>query len=110
MKSVTSQRALLGLLSLATLLLGYTLLSNAGRVVDAGSLPEPLRPLLRPEVIPPTQAIAEALVALVAGPGEQPPAGEGHIHAGHGHHAGDHVDVLLQQGVTLQASIAITTA
>jgi ABC-type nitrate/sulfonate/bicarbonate transport system permease component len=110
MKSVTIERPLLGLLSLATLVLTYTLISNAGRFVDASSLPEPLRPVLRPEVIPPTQAIAEAFVALVAGPAKQP-ASEEQVQAGqHHHHSSDHVDVLLHQGVTLQASIGITAA
>jgi ABC-type nitrate/sulfonate/bicarbonate transport system permease component len=106
MKSVTVSNALLGVGSLATMILAYTLISNAYRFVNSESLPEALRGVLRPDVIPPTQAIAQAFGELVAS-GHQQPAMEGH--AGH-HHSMDHVGVLLQQGVTLQASLAISTA
>ncbi len=92
MKNAAVKRSLFGLLSLATLVVGYTVVSNAQ---------------VRPDVIPPTQAIAEAFVALVTGP-PQKSAAEGHS-AGH-HHPSDHVEILLQQGVTLQESLAITTA
>jgi ABC-type nitrate/sulfonate/bicarbonate transport system permease component len=110
MKNLTTQRSLFGLLSLVTLIVAYTLVSNAQRIVDPAALPRALTPLLRPEVIPPTQAIAEAFMELVAGGSKQPPA-EGHVHAGgHVHSNSDHVGVLLQQGVTLQVSLAITAA
>jgi sulfonate transport system permease protein len=91
---VATQRFLLGLSSLVGLLVIYTLVSSR---------------LSQPEVIPPTQAIAEAFVDLIAGPREQP-ATDPSVHMGHHAHSSDHVEVLLQQGVTLQASLAITTA
>ncbi len=108
MKDVTVKRSLLRLVSLATLVVVYTVVSNAERFVDPVSLPEALRSALRPEVLPPTQSIAEAFSALVAGP-RQKSVSEGHVQAGHHHHS-DHVGILLQQGVTLQESLAITTA
>jgi sulfonate transport system permease protein len=91
---VATQRFLLGLSSLVGLLVVYTLVSSR---------------LSEPEVIPPTQAVAEAFVDLIAGPREQP-AADPSAHMGHHAHSNDHVEVLLQQGVTLQASLAITTA
>ncbi len=91
---MATQRFLLGLASLVGLLVAYTLVSNR---------------LSQPEVIPPTQAIAEAFVDLIAGPRQQPAADQP-VHMGHHAHSSDHVEVLLQQGVTLQASLAITTA
>ena len=109
MKNVNVNRSLLGLASLATLVVAYTLISNAERIVGPAALPSVLRSVLRPEVIPPTQSIAEAFSALVAGP-TQKSASEGYPHAGHHVHSSDHVEVLLQQGVTLQESLAITTA
>ncbi len=108
MKSITAQRSLLPLLSLLALVAVYTAVSNASRLVDPDRLPQPLTAILRPEVIPPTQEIAQAFVELVVGARKQPLAGG--EHAGHHAHASDHVEVLLQQGVTLQASLAITTA
>src|SRR5215813_11877779 len=101
MKNVTVKRSLLGLASLATLVAAYTVVSNAER------FPPVLRDVLRPEVIPPTQSIAEALIALVTGP-RSDMASEEHAHAGHHHAHSDHVGVLLQQGVTLQRSLLIT--
>src|SRR5260370_18474202 len=109
MKNVNVNRSLLGLASLAILVVAYTLISNAERIVGPSSLPPMLRSLLRPEVIPPTQSIAEAFTALVAGASPKATS-EGQVHAGHHMHSSDHVEVLLQQGVTLQASLAITTA
>jgi ABC-type nitrate/sulfonate/bicarbonate transport system permease component len=58
----------------------------------------------RPDVVPGARDIAQAFVALV-GPGVPPPAGEGHLH-----YSGSHVDTLRRQGVTLQASLAVSTA
>src|ERR1700737_2530420 len=109
MMNVTVNRSLLGLASLATLIVAYTLISNAERIFCPSSLPPALRSVLRPEVIPPPQSIAEAFTALVSGP-TQKSASEGHPHAGHHMHSSDHVEALLQQGVSLQGSLAITTA
>jgi len=112
MKNVTVNRSLLGLSSLAILVVVYTLISNAGRLVGPDSIPAALRSVLRPEVIPPTQSIGEAFTALIAGPSRQPePAPRGQAPSVHHHvQASDHVEVLLQQGVSLQGSLAITTA
>jgi len=85
------QRTLLGLVSLLALIGAYTLVSSV---------------VSRPDLIPPTQDIAEALGDLI-GPGYQMPAPEGH--EGHHHHSSAQVDTLIQQGVTLQASLGIST-
>ena len=58
----------------------------------------------RPDIVPPAQDIAEAFGALV-GRGVAPPASEEHHH-----HSSDQLDTLHQQGVTLQASLAVSTA
>lgn len=58
----------------------------------------------RPDIVPPARDIAEAFGALV-GRGVQPPASEEHHH-----HSSDQLDTLHQQGVTLQASLAVSTA
>lgn len=84
------------LASLAALLAAYT---------AAASL------LARPDLLPPTRDVAETLAVLVAGPSPRaaPAAaaggGEGHHHH---HHSSDQVETLLQQGVTLQASLAVS--
>lgn len=109
MKSVTSQRSVLGLLSLATMVVAYTVVSNAQRFVDSAALPRAVAAVLRPEVIPPTQAIAQAFTDLVAG-GQEGSASEEPVHSGLHVHSSDHVGVLLRQGVTLQASLAISAA
>ena len=95
MKSFPTQRFVLGFTSLAAMVLAYTLLSNAR--------------VFRPEVVPPTQEIAVAFTELVVG-ARPPPVMEGDIHAGHHAHSSAHVGTLLQQGVTLQDSLAITAA
>jgi sulfonate transport system permease protein len=77
------------LLSLAALIAAYAL--AAGRVA-------------RPDILPPPGDIAGAFRALV-GPGLPSAAGESHHH-----HSSDQIDVLRQQGVTLQASLAVSTA
>jgi|GEM_PF-1971980 len=107
MKSVTRQRSFLGLVSLATMLVVYTLVSNATRFVDSATLPNSVATVLRPEVIPPTQAIARAFTELVAG-GPKDSASEGHVHTPGHVHSSDHVEALHQQGVTLPASLAIS--
>jgi len=106
---VVRQRFWLGSSSLVVLVLAYTLLSNAYRFFEVSKLPEPIGSALQPDVLPPTQAIVQAVVDLIKGPGAQPPPDEpAHMH--HHQHSSDHVGVLLQQGVTLQASLAITIA
>src|SRR5438105_841422 len=95
MRRVPTQRFVLGFASLAAMVLAYTVLSNAH--------------LFRPEIVPPTQEIAVAFTELVVG--TRPPAvTEGDMHAAHHMHSSDHVGALLQQGVTLQDSLAITAA
>jgi ABC-type nitrate/sulfonate/bicarbonate transport system permease component len=105
MKRAMTQRFLLGLASLATMLVAYTLVSNAGRLVAPQTLPR----LLRPEALPPTQAIVEAFAELVTG-GRRHEAAPGHVHPGLPVHGSDHVATLLQQGVTLQESLAVSAA
>ena len=95
MRRVPTQRFVLGFASLAAMLLAYTVISNAH--------------LFRPEVVPPTQEIAVAFTELVVG-ARPPPVTEGDMHAGHHGHSSAHVGTLLQQGVTLQDSLAITAA
>jgi len=73
----------------------------------------------RPDVIPPVPQIAEAFADLISGGYRQPAAAEqipaaeqpaatempaGHHH----HHSSEQVETLLQEGVTLQASLGIT--
>ena len=57
----------------------------------------------RPDILPPPGDIAGAFEALV-GRGVQTVAGSEHDH----HHASDQIDTLLQEGVTLQASLAVS--
>ena len=93
MKRVITQRALLWFASLAALAGAYTLVSNQVR---------------RPDVLPPAQDIAETFSALLGGRDRQPES-EQHAHAGHHLHSSDQVETLIQQGVSLQASLAVTT-
>jgi ABC-type nitrate/sulfonate/bicarbonate transport system permease component len=65
----------------------------------------------RPDIVPLPQDIAESFVALVGRgvrppPSEEHPASEEHHH----HHSSEQVDTLLAEGVTLQASLAISSA
>lgn len=118
MKSAPSRRYVLRLLSLAAMVAAYTLVSNAYRAVDPASIPEALAGWLRPDVLPPTQAIAEAFAELVAKGHEEPAAEGGHEHhMGQGRvdarahvHSSEHMATLRREGVTLQASLAVTTA
>jgi ABC-type nitrate/sulfonate/bicarbonate transport system permease component len=89
-------RSLLWLVSLAALIAAYALVAKM---------------VSRPDIVPPPQDIAESFVALV-GPGVQPPPSGDHASQEHHHHhhSSEQVDTLLQQGVTLQASLAVTTA
>jgi ABC-type nitrate/sulfonate/bicarbonate transport system permease component len=91
MKCAVAQRSLFWFASLAALIAAYTLVASL---------------VSRPDVVPPTQDIAEAFGALV-GRGHQPPASEEEHHH---HHSSDQVEILQQQGVTLQASLAVSTA
>src|SRR6266404_965384 len=84
-------RSLLWVLSSTALIASYALVARAAS---------------RPDILPPVQDIAGAFAALV-GRGHPPSAGEEHRHH---HHSSDHVGTLLQQGVTLQGSLAITAA
>jgi ABC-type nitrate/sulfonate/bicarbonate transport system permease component len=83
------RRSLLWLVSLAALIATYTLVANR---------------VSRPDIVPPARDIAEAFRALVSR-GVAPPASEEHHH-----HSSDQLDTLHQQGVTLQASLAVSTA
>src|SRR5438046_1859798 len=69
------------------------------------------RAISRPDIVPPAEDIAGAFAALV-GRGQQSPASDmpGMDMPAHHHHSSDQVDTLLQEGVTLQASLAVTTA
>ena len=87
-----ARRSLLWILSLAALIVAYTLVARA---------------ISRPDVVPPAGDIAGAFSALLGG-GHQPPASDMPAH--HHHHSSDQVDTLMQEGVTLQASLAVTTA
>ncbi|MGE5048489.1 MAG: ABC transporter permease [Deltaproteobacteria bacterium] len=88
-------RPLLWFASLFALLAAYTIL--AGR-------------LERPDLLPPSRDIAETFATLVAGPAPRA-AMPMEAHEGHHHHrSSEQVDTLLQQGVTLQRSLAVSTA
>src|SRR4051812_41631647 len=92
-----AQPALLWVASLTALIGAYAVVSSRAQ---------------RPDLIPPLQDIAWTFGALVGG-GDRQPTAAGDPHAGHaGHHmsASDQVDTLVQQGVTLQVSLAISTA
>jgi len=84
-------RSLLWVLSSTALIASYALVARAAS---------------RPDILPPVQDIAGAFAALV-GHGYAASAGEEHRHH---HHSSDQVDTLLQEGVTLQASLAVSTA
>jgi sulfonate transport system permease protein len=91
-RCLITRRSLLWLVSLAALIGAYALAANV---------------LSRPDILPPTREIASAFGALV-GRGVQMPAGGEHEH--HHHHSSAQMDTLLQEGVTLQAALAVTTA
>lgn len=76
-------------MSLAALVATYSLVANR---------------LSRPDILPPTRDIADAFGALV-GRGIAPPMSQEHHH-----HSSDQMETLQQEGVTLQASLAVTTA
>lgn len=95
-----SRRVVLGCVSVAVLVGVYTLVSNAGRLVDRDLLPGPVARVLRPDFLPPTQAIFQVLVSLVTG--ELPPMER--LHA----HPSGHVSVLVDQHVTLQGALLVS--
>lgn len=95
------QRAGLGLLSVAALVAVYTLVSNAYRVVDPSALPGPVGEILRPQILPPTQRIWDAFIQLVGG--GAPQAAGSHVHSGY------HLRTLVEQHVTLQGSLLVST-
>ena len=101
MSRPATQRVLVGSASVVALLVVYTLASNADWFLDPDRLPESLRIVLRPDVLPPTQTLVQTLVSLVTG---RLPAMEGH-HA----HPGDHVAHLVGQHVTLQGALLTST-
>ena len=89
---VIARRSLLWMVSLLALIGVYTL---AARLVS------------RPDILPPTEEIATAFGALL-GRGVQ--LGGGGEHAHHQHHPdSQQMETLLQEGVTLQAALAVTT-
>jgi ABC-type nitrate/sulfonate/bicarbonate transport system permease component len=94
MKRALARRSLLRLVSLAALIAAYTLVASL---------------VSRPDLVPPTRELAEAFGALVSR-GHQPPAPATNEEHRHHHHSSDQVETLVQQGVTLQASLAISTA
>src|SRR5215467_10075305 len=100
-RSSRRPRRIVALASLLTMVAVYTAISNAQRLISPVALPEPLAAVLRPEVLPPTQDIAVALFDLLSA-GRKLPAPGGQEHAAHHGHASEHVDLLLEEGVTLQ--------
>jgi NitT/TauT family transport system permease protein len=96
------QRVALEFVSIIVLVAVYTLVSNAFRFVDVSALPAWLGHWLRPEVLPPTQTVLDALWRLVTG---WAPAAthEGHVHLS------DHVGHLVEQQVTLQGAVLVST-
>jgi ABC-type nitrate/sulfonate/bicarbonate transport system permease component len=91
-----ARRSLLWILSLAALIVAYTLVARA---------------ISRPDVVPPAEDIAGAFTALL-GRGYRLPASDmpAMDMPAHHHRSSDQVDTLMQGGVTLQASLAVTTA
>jgi ABC-type nitrate/sulfonate/bicarbonate transport system permease component len=94
------ERVLLGFASVAAVLLLYGLLSSAHRVVDPSALPGPVGRVLRPQVLPPLERLADTLVRL-AGVGL---AEEDGAHA----HSHDHAGELRRAGLTLQGSLLVS--
>src|SRR3954466_7056379 len=76
------------------------------------------RAIARPDILPPLEDIGDAFTALL-GPGIRTtpavdastpiPVGEAQ-HQHHHHHTSDQVETLKQEGVTLQAALAVTFA
>jgi sulfonate transport system permease protein len=85
------RRAFLFFVSLLALVAGYALVARA---------------VSRPDIVPPVQDVADAFGALL-GRGIAPPAADAHAHH---HRSSDQVETLQQEGVTLQAALAVTFA
>jgi ABC-type nitrate/sulfonate/bicarbonate transport system permease component len=100
METPWRQRVVLGLMSVTAMLAVYTLLSNAYRFLDPSLLPRALALVLRPEILPPTQGVVEALASLVTG--RAPAAGGSHVHIT------DHLGYLADQRVTLQGALLVS--
>ncbi len=82
-----AERLILGIISVAALIIVYTVIAGA---YD------------RPGILPPTPDLLAAFRSLVSGRMEPP---------GHGHaHPSDHVAGLLQEDVTLQGALLLSTA
>ena len=67
METPWKQRVVLALVSVTAMLAVYALVSNAYRFLDPSLLPHAVARLLRPEILPPTQGVVEALASLVTG-------------------------------------------
>ncbi len=118
MKRDNRHRRLLGLSSLAALLAAYTLVSNAYRFVDSDNVPEPLSGLLRPDILPPTQAVVAAFGELLRQGAPAPADEAGAEPPGDGREeryapagpVSEHMGTLQREGVTLPVSLVITAA
>jgi sulfonate transport system permease protein len=95
MKRATQQPVLLWIVSLALLAGVYTLVANRVR---------------RPDLVPPPSDIAQTFTALVGGGNRTQPVDASDPHAAHHIHSSDQVNTLVQEGVTLQESLLISTA
>src|SRR5712671_319716 len=86
---------LLWISSLVALLVAYTVVAGA---------------LRRPDILPTTPEILQTFGSLLVR-GNPPPAGEmHHEHHQHQMRSSDQVDTLVQQGVTLQDALLVSTA
>lgn len=101
MKNLKRQRLFSGLLSVVVMVALYTFISNAYRVLDLSVLPESVNRVLQPKILPPTQMLLDAFIQLIGGQTSE--MSETHIHMG------ERVSSLLQQNVTLQGSLLIST-
>lgn len=101
MKNLKRQRLFSGLLSVVVMVALYTFISNAYRVLDLSVLPESINRVLQPKILPPTQMLLDAFIQLIGGQTSE--MSETHIHMG------ERVSSLLQQNVTLQGSLLIST-
>jgi ABC-type nitrate/sulfonate/bicarbonate transport system permease component len=59
-----------------------------------------VRSILRPDILPPTQALLETFLQLVGGPARQ--TGDAH------HHGSDHVSTLVREQVSLRHSLLVS--
>ncbi len=97
MRRAITQRSLLWLASLVALVGAYTVVASLAQ---------------RPDVLPTTPEILQTFAALVVRGQPAPMDGMGDMHHMHHHHPGrssDQVDTLVQQGVTLQDALGVST-